>query len=449
MEQRNGRIDRKLQPSPVVRCHYFVYKQRAEDRVLQAIIRKTETIKKELGSLSQVVEGRLADTLSRGIRHADAARLAGEIDATDLDAGHKVAIEEELEAARERQDTVRASNEKLQDLLQVSRDWVGLDDNHFRAAVSCGLELLGAEPLGQEKGGRFTFPALDQRHGGDPSWADTLDGLREPRQPEQTFWEWRREAKLRPVVFEPPPVMTDEVVQLHLEHRVVRRLLGRFTAQGFVHHDLSRACVSQSADSTPRVVLIGRLCLYGEGAARLHEELIHVAARWIDPKNRKGKPLTPYASESEAKTLLLLDAALLKATAPPSDVVLAQLKATAPADVSDLLLELEKRGDALAEQAVKALAERGKKEAADMSKILSDQQKRIAATAEKNVQLTLLDFLEDERRQIEADRKHWTRRLAQLQDELKREPERIEAQYRVKARRVEPVGLVYLWPVSG
>src|SRR5439155_12910772 len=50
MEQRNGRIDRKLQPSPVVRCHYFVYPQRAEDRVLQALIRKTGIIRKELGS---------------------------------------------------------------------------------------------------------------------------------------------------------------------------------------------------------------------------------------------------------------------------------------------------------------------------------------------------------------------------------------------------------------
>jgi SNF2 family DNA or RNA helicase len=36
MEQRNGRIDRKLQPSPEVRCHYFVYKQRPEDRILRA-----------------------------------------------------------------------------------------------------------------------------------------------------------------------------------------------------------------------------------------------------------------------------------------------------------------------------------------------------------------------------------------------------------------------------
>ena len=34
MEQRNGRIDRKLQPSAEVFCHYFVYKQRPEDRIL-------------------------------------------------------------------------------------------------------------------------------------------------------------------------------------------------------------------------------------------------------------------------------------------------------------------------------------------------------------------------------------------------------------------------------
>ena len=59
MEQRNGRIDRKLQPNPDVFCHYFVYKQRPEDRILVALVRKTETIKKELGSLAQVIDARL------------------------------------------------------------------------------------------------------------------------------------------------------------------------------------------------------------------------------------------------------------------------------------------------------------------------------------------------------------------------------------------------------
>ena len=47
MEQRNGRIDRKLQREPVVRCHYFVYVQRPEDEVLKTLVTKTETIAKE------------------------------------------------------------------------------------------------------------------------------------------------------------------------------------------------------------------------------------------------------------------------------------------------------------------------------------------------------------------------------------------------------------------
>ena len=50
MEQRNGRIDRKLQPSPEVYCHYFVYTQRPEDRILKVLVEKTKRIKEELGS---------------------------------------------------------------------------------------------------------------------------------------------------------------------------------------------------------------------------------------------------------------------------------------------------------------------------------------------------------------------------------------------------------------
>jgi hypothetical protein len=136
MEQRNGRIDRKLRPHDEVVCHYFVYKQRAEDRALRALVRKTDTIKRELGSPAEVIEGRLANTLTRS---------------------------------------------------------------------------------------------------------------------------------------------------------------------GIRRHDLSRACLAQAADAIPRVVRIGRLCLYGAGAARLHEKLLAIAARWVDPEKRKG-PLTPYAREAEGNT---------------------------------------------------------------------------------------------------------------------------------------------------
>ena len=65
----------------------------------------------------------------------------------------------------------------------------------------------------------------------------------------------------------------------------------------------------QSADSIPRVILLGRLSLYGRGAERLHEEIIPLAARWAEPSKRRG-PLSAYAREAEAKTLSLLDQSL-------------------------------------------------------------------------------------------------------------------------------------------
>lgn len=40
----------------------------------------------------------------------------------------------------------------------------------------------------------------------------------------------------------------------------------------------------------------------------------------------------------------------------------------------------------------------------------------------------------------------WHRRLKQFDSDLEREPERIRQFYEVRARRVEPVGLIYLWP---
>lgn len=451
MEQRNGRIDRKLQPSPIVYCHYFVYKQRPEDRVLKALVRKTEIIKKELGSLSQVIEGKLAKTLTeRGIRRADVDRLEMEIENEDLEAERKSAVQEELEDTRKRQNELRSEVDGLRDLLKTSRDWVGLNEEHFRAAISCGLELLGAEglkPVANQES-QFRFPDLDRRRGADPTWSDTLDTLRSPRQKDQRLWDWRNESPIRPIVFEDPGTMTDAVVHLHLEHRVVQRLLGRFVAQGFVHHDLARACMAQTSDPIPRVVLIGRLCLYGNGAARLHEELISVAARWSDPKDRK-KPLAPYARDAEGNTLELLEQAMLKPGHPVGNVVQKNLQGSGPRDVSELLSHLEERGIKLAEEAGAKLAKRGEDEAEAMRRILEGQRKRILDTQQKRSSETESLFKDEEWRQLEADRRHWASRLHAIDKELKDEPERIRQVYVVKATRIEPVGLVYLWPVSG
>ncbi|HQU42783.1 MAG TPA: DISARM system SNF2-like helicase DrmD, partial [Pirellulales bacterium] len=213
MEQRNGRIDRKLQPRDEVFCHYFVYRQRPEDRILSCLVRKTETIKKELGSLAQVIDAKLTETLKRGIRRDAVDDLEKEIEAADLPADRRQAVEDELEATRERQQALRNQIDTLRSLLDDSKKNIGLDEQHFRSAISSALELIGAEPLkaisSSEAGPpRCSFPSLDQREGADPTWADTMDTLRVPRARDQKPWEWRRVSPIRPVVFKDPGTMT-------------------------------------------------------------------------------------------------------------------------------------------------------------------------------------------------------------------------------------------------
>jgi SNF2 family DNA or RNA helicase len=457
MEQRNGRIDRKLQPRDEVFCHYFVYKQRPEDRILTVLVRKTETIKRELGSLAQVIDAKLTQTLRGGIHRSNVAALVQELEATDLDTDRKQAVLDELESTRERQHALRTQIDNLRNLLDDSQKSIGLDEKQFQAAISSALQLIGAKPLtpagknaSSDDNPRLSFPALDQREGADPTWADTMDALRVPKPRDQKPWEWRRTSPIRPVVFKDSGTVNGDVVHLHLEHRVVQRLLGRFTAQGFVHNDLSRACLAQSSDAIPRVVLLGRLCLYGPGAARLHEELLPITARWTDPHVRKGA-LAPYAREAETKTMSLLETSLISGGGV-SNKILQQLQVSAPKDVQELLPHLQKRGEEYAADARKKLRERADAEAKAMRSILETQQKHIADTVAKHdkpdAQLKL-GFAEDELHQLNDNRRYWAKRLAALENELRTEPDRIRDVYEVKATRIEPVGLVYLWPVTG
>ena len=267
--------------------------------MLQALVEKTKTITRELGCLSPVLDRRLEAALKGGIDRGREEELKTAIRTAGADPQRRATVVEELDTAtRAQRDRLAKQLDGLRDLLDTSRAHLDLREASFRAALDCSLELLGASPLapaGGERGApngasgaavdggaRWRFPALDRRAGADGSWTETLDTLRAPRAPGQKEWEWRSQAPIRPVMFEDAGALDADAVHLHLEHRVVKRLLGRFLAQGFVHDDLSRACVGQTRDAVPRVVLLGRLSLYGPGAARLHDEVIAVAARWTD-----------------------------------------------------------------------------------------------------------------------------------------------------------------------
>lgn len=471
IEQRNGRIDRKLQPATEVRCHYFVLSQRVEDHVLAVLMRKTDTIKRELGSLSKVIDDTIERSLAQGIRHKDADALAGQIEALAPEAEKQQVTEEELESTRARQDELKQQIEACRTLLERSRDWTGFEPGPFRNALSCSLELLGAGGLQattDDQGNRlWTFPPLDRQGESDASWTATLDTLRSPRKPDQSLAQWRREAAIRPVIFEDAGVLTDETVHLHLEQRVAQRLLARFRAQGFIHQDLSRACLAQATDSIPRVILLGRLSLYGQGAERLHEELVPVTARWIEPSERKGS-LQAYARDTENKTLELLEQSLrVSGSRMPGDVIQRRLLETAQRDVDDLLSQLDARAQEHAQRAIDLLNKRGEREAAEISGILEQQRKRVNEVlgkheaveqklseakqaafdfAEAEIRQLVTGMSEDEKRQLDSDKRFWRERLKQFEQDLATEPERIRAFYQVRAQRFEPVGLIYLWP---
>jgi len=324
----------------------------------------------------------------------------------------------------------------------------------LRDALSCSLEMLGAEPLQPAdtpngEPSRFIFPHLDTRQGGDPSWSTTLDTLRSLPQDGESEFQWRKNAPIRPVVFEAPEGVDDSVVQIHLHHRVVQRLLGRFLSQGFVHHDLSRACLAQSQDNIARVALLGRLSLYGPGATRLHEEVLSVTARWSDPTKRKDA-LTPYARDAEARTMDILEQALRpEAQRELSDAHKNQLLASIPADIKDLLPHLEQRGNASRIDAEKTLSERGQTEAKEMQRILEEQKKRILAELGKSVDRQLMLFsTDDERRQYESNRRYWQRWIENVDGDIEREPGRIMDFYKVISYRIEPVGIAYLYPAT-
>ena len=454
IEQRNGRIDRKLQPAKEVRCHYFVLPQRAEDRVLEVLVKKTQTIKQELGSLSKVIDDDVERRLRGGIRHREVERLAHAIEAADLDKEKQRIAAEELEAARDRQDSLTEQIERCRTLLDQSRRWVQFTAQPFRDAMSSSLELLGAKPLKEERtddgGVVWTFPSLAGKALADASWTATLDTLRAPRKTDQKLAEWRRQAPIRPVVFEDAGVLTDDTVHLHLEQRMAQRLLARFRAQGFVYHDLSRACLVQAADSIPRVILLGRLCLFGRQAERLHEVLIPVAARWVAPSRRNG-PLKAYAEEAEARTLDRLETALQSARGP-GETIHRRLLDTAVLDIEELLPQLEERAEQAAEMAKERLRARGESEERQLRETLERQRQRVQAELAKHegsgTQLTM-QFDEDEKRQLQADITSWRARLVKFDRDLKTEPVRIREFYDVRARRVEPIGLVYLWPDTG
>lgn len=434
IEQRNGRIDRVLQPEPQVRCHYFDVADRPEDRVLAYLVRKMHVIRDELGSLSAVVSDRLAARLEQGIRDLapeDVDRLA--------DPGESARIaQRELEG--EAAELLRGDLDVVERQLDRSRRQVDYRWDHLKDLVDLGLQLSsggGLDGPDDSDPPTWTVPPLD------PSWDAIVDGLREH---EVSGDRDAPPSPIRPVAFRAAHRLDAPAVQLHLGHPLVKRLVARFRAQGLAQHDLSRVTLLHNTrDRSRRVVAFGRLSLFGHKASRLHEEILAVAGQV------RGGELELFAPSGagEATTLERLANELAEAPGEhPRGATRARVLQRAAADFGDLWASLQGAARAAEDSARGKLSERGEREA----ELLSDVLRRQRAAIDKElarytqVELKLTHATRQEQEQHERDRRFMGERLTAIEAELQAEPQVIRDSYAVVLRRFEPVGLAYLWP---
>lgn len=438
MEQRNGRIDRTLQDADEVRCHYFIYPDRTEDLVLEKLVEKVDTIQHELGSLGAVLMDRMAGVMDGGIDE----RTNEKLDRAEDVRGLREVAKEELESQRDDRAKLRAEIEEAGEILNRSREVMDFDPKLLRDAIDVGLEMADAGPLEPvDEIDAWTVPELPD------SWQRTLDSLRPPRGRNEPFWEFRKRDP-QPVLFHPPPKMNSALVHLHLQHPFVQRILGRFLAQGYSAHDLSRVTVVRTRhDSLVRVLAFGRLSLFGPGAARLHDQLISVAARWIEGS---ADPLRPFAEEADRKAVDMLEQVLTESPSLEgvSQATQDKVVTAAPQLFADLWPHIRDEADARAKDAADLLRGRAVEESEALREILARQRMAIIREIEDRAQL-LLDFTDAEkaqRNQFEQDKRFMEDRLVAIQKEIETEPQQVAKLYEVVLHRLEPVGLVVLWP---
>jgi hypothetical protein len=294
---------------------------------------------------------------------------------------------------------------------------------------------------------RYRLPDLDR------SWDVTLDTLRPPRRRDESFYDWRKRPPL-PVTFSPLARLTGDLEQLHLAHPFTKRILDRFLAQGFSAHDLKRvSAVLDPEAGEPYAFGYARLTLFGAGAARLHDEIVVVAAPWDGSVDEAGK--VEGRADGEARALAKATEARLAAGAPaPEGPNAAAIRAGAPALMQALWRGLEVEADARAAAAKNGLAARARSEADGMRELLERQRRALHKARRALAQVELFADGADsaearaQERQRALDVEHMKRREQTLADDLEREPAAIEALYQVAMTRLSPIGLVVSWPRS-
>ena len=442
LEQRNGRIDRHGQKSNQVRIYHFVtagYEQRVQQQryaqpgnlegdlefLMRAAI-KVNTIREDLGSVGPVLAQQVEQAMLGRRRDLDTQR----VESQSSTIRRRLSFERNL---RQQLDT-------LLDQLRRTRQELRLEPEHIQQAVTVALELAGQPPLQEthvsgiwpDSTGRqtrcpvFTLPPLRG------SWARCAEGLEHPHT-----------KKIRPIVFDHDLAQgRDDVVLVHLNHRLVRMALQLLRAEIWssedrrkLHRVTTRLAPNRELE-TPAVIAHGRIVVLGGDHHRLYEEIIS-AGGYL----REGR-FARFSTVGETERLL--EQALSE---PASEAFQQRLSALWDTHADGLMRALEARMGDRTRTLQNRLDERRDREVSDMTQILQELQGSIEAElkVETDPQL-VLEFNTREKEQLQRDRDNLRARLERIPSELEQETAAIRSRYANPVARLFPVAVTYLVP---
>jgi superfamily II DNA or RNA helicase len=432
LEQRNGRIDRHLQPYPQVFVNHFVSADyttarpgslEADLQFLALVARKVEQIRDDLGSVGQVLSDQVSDAML--------GRRSG-IDESALRSPRSDKAKRQL-AALERD--LRERFAALHDKLNESRAQLGLSPQSIERAVSVGLALGRQSPLAPvEIPAKDSYPAI--RGFSVPpltrSWAGASSHLHHEKHGQ------------RPITFDNAAAGRDDVVLEHLGSRLVAQSLRLLRAQIWssqAEARLSRVSariVNSHAVTDLTVIAHARIVITGGDGRRLHEEVIYAGGRCRASRFAREDTLAKLREMLEAPAL-----------GQPTALIEQQIEQAWPRIRVPLFDALQARATTRFDGLAKRLDKAAEDEKDKIAALLTELQQTIRAElhqAEPEIQQLALELPEIERDQLRADVTALRNPLAAIPEEITREQTLIDARYADQHPLMFPAAVTVLIP---
>lgn len=422
LEQRNGRIDRHGQPSPVVEIHHFVGAGFAQAKpgsldgdldFLWRIATKVNAIRDDLGTAGPVLAQQVEEAML-GKRQV--------LDEAPIERAKEKASRTVLKIER----NLREEIARLREQLDASVEELGITPSTVERVVNVALDVARQPKLGPAPGkkGCFRVGALSN------AWALAKVGLADPLNGNE-----------RPVTFDHQVADRDQdVVLAHLEHRLVAqstRLLRAEIWKSSGDRSLHRVTASLASDAAIKEMVAlahARLVVTGKDGGRLHEEVI-VAGGTV--RNKRFARL----GVGEVKK------AQASASARPAGAAQqARVRDEWSAIEDPLFRALESRAEDVTSSLARRLQERADVEAASVEAVLLELRGSIESALVELPQLRL-QFEDDESvAQVDRELVDLRSRLAQIPAEIAREKAAVRARHSEPQYRLFPAAVTFIIP---